>query len=283
MHLLTRLATQVDEPEILRLIGQAEHVHMSADWSSAEDWWAQGGVAVCTRDGRMRGVMAATCEPTPIAWLRAIAVDMDDPSYAIRELLPKIQTIMRLTGAHQIACMAANRWVDRALAACEFEQWSEIESMRKSVMTLPSNASIDVAVRGVVSADFPHLFALDQRAFSDPIWWQSIRHFERAAPEAVSFTAAIVDGTIAGYQLTVQASSRGAHIVRISVDPAMQGRGIGRSLMTHTLRDLDQRGFKKVTLNTQIDNVASHRLYRQFGFQPTGQRFKVWSYPLRTA
>ncbi len=67
-----------------------------------------------------------------------------------------------------------------------------------------------------------------------------------------------------------------AHINRIAVHPDQQGHGIGTLLLRNALPTLWQYGAERVTLNTQTDNRYSQRLYRRFGFEPTGDLVSAW-------
>jgi RimJ/RimL family protein N-acetyltransferase len=35
-------------------------------------------------------------------------------------------------------------------------------------------------------------------------------------------------------------------------------------------------GIRRITLNTQEDNLASHKLYEKFGFRRLGDRIPLW-------
>lgn len=278
--LTLRCADEADEADIFRLLNNASYAHTSADFSISADLWEQRGVFVAERQNTLKAALATSCEPQPVAWIRSVAVDMSDPGYAMRKLLPMAVDAMRKQGAHCLACMSINRWLDIELERNGFSLAADLESLERPHEPLPSDASISVLVRDVTSADLAQLFALDQRAFPNPIWWQSERQLARALKAAASFTLAEVDGVIAGYQMGVQSGSRAAHMVRMSVDPACQGRGVGGSLMTHAIRRYQRRNLHKISLNTQLDNDASHRLYKRFGFQSAGQQFRVWSHAL---
>jgi ribosomal-protein-alanine N-acetyltransferase len=67
-----------------------------------------------------------------------------------------------------------------------------------------------------------------------------------------------------------------AHLNRIAVHPAHQGRGVGALLLHDALRALWKLGAERVSLNTQTDNYYSQRLYRRFGFEPIGDSVTVW-------
>jgi ribosomal-protein-alanine N-acetyltransferase len=71
-----------------------------------------------------------------------------------------------------------------------------------------------------------------------------------------------------------------AHINRIGVHPRYQGRGVGALLLHDALDVFWRLGAGRVTLNTQSDNDSSQRLYRRFGFKPTGDVVKAWELEL---
>jgi ribosomal protein S18 acetylase RimI-like enzyme len=86
-------------------------------------------------------------------------------------------------------------------------------------------------------------------------------------------------GTIVGFQLST-ASGSTAHLVRLTVSTEWHGQGIGSALLAHAITSYRANGLSQVTLNTQLDNIASQFLYRKFGFNATGQRLPVWALPL---
>lgn len=65
--------------------------------------------------------------------------------------------------------------------------------------------------------------------------------------------------------------ARAANLDRLGVLPADGGRGFGRRLLVTVLRDLRQRGFQEITLNTQGSNERSRRLYESLNFAPIGE------------
>jgi ribosomal protein S18 acetylase RimI-like enzyme len=58
-----------------------------------------------------------------------------------------------------------------------------------------------------------------------------------------------------------------AHLDRLAVVSAAQGRGFGATQLAHALGQMVQKGARSVALSTQEHNVQSHRLYKRFGFQ----------------
>jgi ribosomal protein S18 acetylase RimI-like enzyme len=57
------------------------------------------------------------------------------------------------------------------------------------------------------------------------------------------------------------------HLDRLAVVPGMQGKHIGAFMLSFAIKDMAQRGAKRVTLSTQDNNYQSQKLYEGFGFQ----------------
>lgn len=55
------------------------------------------------------------------------------------------------------------------------------------------------------------------------------------------------------------------------VDPHVWGSGIGTKLLQFAVDLGRQRGFKKISLNVDLDNPRAERLYRHLGFKGTGK------------
>lgn len=61
------------------------------------------------------------------------------------------------------------------------------------------------------------------------------------------------------------------YIDALAVDPAAWGQGIGTKLLQFADELGRQRGFKKISLNVDLDNPRSARLYEHLGFRTTGK------------
>ncbi len=62
-----------------------------------------------------------------------------------------------------------------------------------------------------------------------------------------------------------------ADIEKVAVDPACQGRGIGRLLMTELISAAAGAGIEVLTLDFRGDNERAARLYRSLGFTEYGR------------
>ncbi|MBP1773890.1 MAG: ribosomal-protein-S18p-alanine acetyltransferase, partial [Holophagaceae bacterium] len=63
-----------------------------------------------------------------------------------------------------------------------------------------------------------------------------------------------------------------AELLRIAVDPAHRGRGLGRTLLEACQRDLVGEGLTQLYLEVRVSNRAAIQLYRACGWEPCGRR-----------
>lgn len=67
--------------------------------------------------------------------------------------------------------------------------------------------------------------------------------------------------------LVCRQKARSGDIALIGVVPEKQGRGIGRSLVQHTLSRLREDGLDSLTVRTQIKNIRAMNFYLGLGFR----------------
>ncbi len=109
------------------------------------------------------------------------------------------------------------------------------------------------------------------------IWRLSRSSLENAFTQSLSYDVALSNGEPVGYQISVRGyNHKSAHLVRITVHPDFQGKGVGSALLTRTMEGYRQQGIESVSLNTQIDNIASHRLYERFEFTEVGDQIPLY-------
>ena len=82
-------------------------------------------------------------------------------------------------------------------------------------------------------------------------------------------------GTVAGYiairpPTELEASRHVQHVNGLAVDPALQGRGVGRALLEAAAAEAGRRGARRLTLRVLAPNVAARRLYESCGFVVEG-------------
>jgi ribosomal protein S18 acetylase RimI-like enzyme len=66
-------------------------------------------------------------------------------------------------------------------------------------------------------------------------------------------------------------------VLNLAVDPAHQGQGVGRQLMTHARTYAEARGVRRLRLFVASDNASALGLYEKLGFAER-TREMVWDY-----
>lgn len=80
-------------------------------------------------------------------------------------------------------------------------------------------------------------------------------------------------GQVVGYISTrLDAATRIGHIPNMAVQPARQGRGIGRRLMDHALAFLRAEGMEAVRIETLEQNPIGSRFYPEMGFHEVARQ-----------
>jgi N-acetylglutamate synthase len=75
------------------------------------------------------------------------------------------------------------------------------------------------------------------------------------------------DGSaIVGIALCGHDGRRG-HIYHLAVDPAYQGRGLGKRLLDESLADLRRTGVKRVIIMVADDNPSGRQFWKRFGYE----------------
>jgi len=135
-----------------------------------------------------------------------------------------------------------------------------------------------VEVRAAAAADEEALAVLDRAAwtpFSSPGPLDEAEPFFNDRNPRDGVLVAVVDGEVAGY-VRVQRATRfrsSDHVLAVNgvaVDPARQGRGIGRALVDAAIVEARRRGARRLTLRVFSPNERARRLYKSAGFVVEG-------------
>lgn len=91
--------------------------------------------------------------------------------------------------------------------------------------------------------------------------------------ESGTVFALSVDGEICGVcSAEKSAVPDVCEIVQLYILPQNQGHGLGRKLLSHTLREMRRLGYKEARLWVMDRNEAAKGFYRKIGFEPSGKR-----------
>ena len=81
---------------------------------------------------------------------------------------------------------------------------------------------------------------------------------------------AVEDGEVVGYVAVVPLHGWSSHVgeVRVIVDPAHRGRGIGRALARHAVTGAIELDLRKMVVEVVADQEATVAMFRALGFDP---------------
>ncbi len=129
---------------------------------------------------------------------------------------------------------------------------------------------LEAVARVTVAAYAPYL---DDS--SDSGYVAHLRDAARRDREAELWVAAADDGSVLGSVTSCPEGSPWRELSRpgegefrmLAVDPAAQGRGVGRALVEHVLDGFREGGARGVVLCSMTSMTAAHRLYARLGFR----------------
>jgi ribosomal-protein-alanine N-acetyltransferase len=260
------------------LIFRNFQVHTHLDWHEIDEWIAkqQTPTRLAWQDRKLVGLMAASNTLHRTCWIRVAAVQDSAPAQTIMHALwDSLCPELIQQGTQRVSMLITRDWVEQHVRALGFEYNEDIITLRRIGESLPTSHFSPVTLRPVAPADLDAIVQIDHDAFIAP--WQMARdEIQQALRVAALSIVALRDNIIMGYQISTIYRD-GAHLARLAVAPQAQGQGIGGTILNDTLRRFFRRGIYSMTVNTQMSNHRSQRLYRHFGFQRNGYDLGVWS------
>jgi ribosomal protein S18 acetylase RimI-like enzyme len=291
-----RIGQHGDAHVITKLLREATYAHLHADWHYPVDWLGSPGFVVVDGQGGnggrsltdrlfgekqdLQACLAVAADPPPAAWVRVAAVIEDATMPQIlAAMFASIVDYLRQDSITQLGWLLVESWPESWIRGLGFEQDNFVETFIKKDNEFPAVQTVPgLVIRSVQDSDLQMLERIEADAFA-PLWRHSKTSLTLAWRHALSFDVAELEGEVVGYQFSTPVQS-GAHLARMTVDPAFQGNGVGTFLLAYACEWFRRQGIETITLNTQADNHASRKLYQRFGFRRSGQRFPVWTVDL---
>jgi len=124
--------------------------------------------------------------------------------------------------------------------------------------------------RAMTVDDIDTIVEIEREAFTAP-WTAEAFHNELRQNMFAKYMVMERDGVIMGYGgmwLIVDE----AHVTNIAVRERYRGQGFGKKLLAEMMRTAHWFGARRMTLEVRVSNERAQRLYRKFGFEPSGVR-----------
>ena len=274
-----RPAQLADRAAIHRLTENKQRVHFNLDWWSFDQWLPADrpseAIWLAFDHQELVGLLAAPYEQSPVVWLRSSAIANGYPAAPVfAALLAHARSAWLACGAEQVAVLAHPEWLRDLTQRLNFTLYNEIMTMHKSSRGMPGFVrTLAANIRPARPDDIPAIAGNDRAAF-ESLWQHSAASLAHILKTVAHFVVAEIDNQVVGHAFSDVYDGRG-HLIRLVVHPACQRRGIGEQLLRESLLYQNELGAYPLTLNTQIDNIASQMLYRRYGYQVAGQPVQV--------
>lgn len=264
-----RQATSADESLIAALLQKGARVYCNLDEDRLPGLLYEGLNVLAFREEQPVGLFLAGPETTTRFRVHGFAVtNRSEIDTALVTMLPLVCQLAADRKIRHIMYLDNVDWFTRALQCTAFVPRGAVIDLEKWGHRIPSSGNYRVRLRPMESTDIAALVALDEVAFVD-IWRLDASAFERIRTEAPYLAVADLSGHIVGYQFNWIGAS--GYLARLAVHPNYWGQGIGTRMLAEAIRFFERQGVEHIILDTQADNERSQRLYRWFGFTPTGR------------
>lgn len=284
-----RPAEEADAAKIIQLLEMAPYSHLHAGWHLPGDWLGLPTFVVHeTREASppspfslpsladgVNACLAVAAEESPAAWVRLAALAQWEQGGVLwPRLFAYIEPLLVKQGVDQIGWLAAEPTPEEWLSTLGFQMIDQVDTWVSERLEAASALPANIEIRPALEEDFPTLAAIEATAF-DPLWRHSANALQLAWKQSISFDVALVEGRPVAFQCSA-AGQIGAHLVRLTVHPRVQGMGVGQSLLATAMAGYRRQGYSAASLNTQKSNLPSIKLYEKFHFRPTGAPAPVW-------
>jgi ribosomal-protein-alanine N-acetyltransferase len=134
------------------------------------------------------------------------------------------------------------------------------------------------ARRAMQEADLDAVLAIEVRAYSHP--W-SRGNFRDSL--SASYLAQVLECQtlgVVGYFVAMPGVDE-LHLLNITIDPDLQGQGLGSSLLHAVMVQARERGLRTLWLEVRQSNLRAQALYLRHGFTVVGLRRGYYPAPVR--
>ena len=135
---------------------------------------------------------------------------------------------------------------------------------------------IAVVLRVANESDIAALVTLERASFTDP--WDASSFRSLLTATAARLTVAEWAGAVVGYSAVLRAADE-AELANIAVAAGVQGRGVGRALLSAALTAAAAEGVAAMYLEVRESNASARHLYERLGFTTVGRRRGYYRQP----
>lgn len=274
-----RLANEADLPRVSRLFRDGARRYYGMTGGDLHALLAASQGVLIESGVELWAVTLAGWLADHTTWLRgmALAEGLDVPA-GLGLLLSSLHDMLQARDVRRVYYAgdeASDPWLIPALQQQGYVLDTDVIVYEKRDLEMPSQGNTEIRVRPALPVDLATVVALDRICF-EAQWTKDDTILGPAIDQGPLFVVAEKEARVIGYAYaTSHFNGRLVHLVRIAVHPRLQNQAIGVRLLAEVVSFARKRQAYTITLNTQAYNVHAQRLYRWFGFVPTGERQSV--------
>ncbi|MDE2948489.1 MAG: GNAT family N-acetyltransferase [Chloroflexota bacterium] len=262
---------------LLELARRSLWTHKHLDWHSAEQWLNRemGHVALAWQGDQLLGYIGLSQPIDGWSWIRLLGIrDGRMPGRVVRELWEAAEARCAAQGISNVLILMIANWLPAYLRERGFSHADDIITMSRIGGSPPAAPAMPLQIRAAHDEDMDSILRIDRLAFAPP-WQLTESDMWQARRDASSLTAAELDGELIAYQLSTRQDNVG-HLARLAVHPAYRRQGIASALLQRLIVDFKRQNLTELSVNTQLSNPASQRLYERHGFFRNGYDIELW-------
>ena len=267
---------------VLHFIQNQFRTHYHLDWRPVTAWLREKttlGVLAYSSPQTLYGAMMLSPSIKGVSWIRLFSLRDSLSTDVFNQMLSQLLSLFPDANICEVGILETELWLRKLLDASDFSLVDQLIHLKRSkeIPLAPSISNSSIIIQAATSQDLQIVEAIDHAAFS-PHWQMQMSDLREVSQYASSFTVAILDERIVGYQLSTSYPDT-IHLARLATLPAFQGRGIGSQLVQTLIQDFPHH---HITVNTQGSNEVSQRLYKRLGFERQHLITPVWNLVLQS-
>ncbi len=262
---------------LLNLIWSSPWTHKHLDWYKISSWIDRDDtyVGLAWDDKQLVGYIGLSPPVDGHCWIRLLGIGSGHmPGAIVRDLWQSAELHCRRSGVSTVIMLMASNWCFKYLPSLGFAYLDDIITLNHIGPAAPSAAPAPVRLYAAEAEHVSAIARIDRMAFRPP-WYLTLNDLLQAVRVAVHAAVAEIAGEIVGYQICTR-NDEAIHLARLAVAPKRQRQGIGAALLANALSHAYSRGIDAMSVNTQLSNLPSQRLYQRRGFVRNGFDIEVW-------
>lgn len=212
-----------------------------------------------------------------VSWIRLFSLRDSLSTEVFNLMLSQLLSLFPDAGIHEVGILETELWLRKLLDASEFSLVDQLIHLKRSKDMPLAVSNSPISILAATEAHLEIVETIDHAAFS-PHWRMQMDDLREVSQYASSYTIAVLDGQIVGYQLSTSYPDT-IHLARLATLPEFQGKGIGSQLVQTLIQDFPHH---HITVNTQGSNEVSQRLYKRLGFEQQHLITPVWNLVLQS-